>query len=60
MSEIQKYVSLMRLTQKGLTELTDSAQRRKVSEDRVAALDVIAIERVVGLYAAPDKGALGL
>ena len=37
MSEAQKYVSLMRLKQKGLAELTDSAKRRKVSEDRVAA-----------------------
>lgn len=34
----QTYVSLMRLTEKGLAELTDSAKRRKVSEDRVAAL----------------------
>jgi len=35
---LQRYVSLMRLTAKGLAELSDSAARRKVSEDRVAAL----------------------
>ena len=34
----QRYVSLMRLTAKGLAELSDSAARRKRSEDRVAAL----------------------
>lgn len=52
MSEIQKYVSLMRLTQKGLTELTDSAKRRKVSEDRVAALGgrSIAFYALLGAY----------
>ncbi|MGB3814598.1 MAG: GYD domain-containing protein [Shinella sp.] len=48
----QKYVSLMRLTQKGLTELTDSAKRRKVSEDRVAALGgrSIAFYALLGSY----------
>lgn len=52
MSEIQKYVSLMRLTQKGLDELTDSAKRRKVSEDRVAALGgrSIAFYALLGNY----------
>ncbi|MCO5151571.1 MULTISPECIES: GYD domain-containing protein [unclassified Shinella] len=55
MSEVhanQKYVSLMRLTQKGLTELTDSAKRRKVSEDRVAALGgrSIAFYALLGPY----------
>ncbi|CAN7539848.1 GYD domain-containing protein [Rhizobium sp. LjRoot98] len=52
MSEIRKYVSLMRLTQKGLTELTDSAKRRKVSEDRVAALGgrSIAFYALLGNY----------
>ena len=34
----QRYVSLMRLTAKGLAELSGSAARRKLSEDRVAAL----------------------
>jgi uncharacterized protein with GYD domain len=52
MSEVQKYVSLMRLTQKGLVELTDSAKRRKVSEDRVAALGgrSIAFYALLGTY----------
>ncbi|MCR6502374.1 GYD domain-containing protein [Shinella sp. CPCC 101442] len=52
MNETQKYVSLMRLTQKGLTELTDSAKRRKVSEDRVAALGgrSIAFYALLGTY----------
>lgn len=55
MSEVhtnRKYVSLMRLTQKGLTELTDSAKRRKVSEDRVAALGgrSIAFYALLGPY----------
>lgn len=52
MSEIRKYVSLMRLTQKGLIELTDSAKRRKVSEDRVAALGgrSIAFYALLGNY----------
>ncbi|WPE22915.1 GYD domain-containing protein [Shinella zoogloeoides] len=52
MSEIQKYVSLMRLTQKGLDELTDSARRRKVSEERVAALGgrSIAFYALLGNY----------
>lgn len=50
--DCQKYVSLMRLTQKGLTELTDSAKRRKVSEDRVAALGgrSIAFYALLGTY----------
>ena len=34
----QLYISLMRLTAKGLAELGDSVARRKVSEARVAAL----------------------
>lgn len=34
----QLYVSLMRLTAKGLSELAGSPARRKVSEERVAAL----------------------
>ncbi|MGD9478341.1 UNVERIFIED_ORG: GYD domain-containing protein (plasmid) [Roseateles sp. XES5] len=52
MSEAHKYVSLMRLTQKGLTELTDSAKRRKVSEDRVAELGgrSIAFYALLGIY----------
>jgi uncharacterized protein with GYD domain len=52
MSQTQKYVSLMRLTQKGLAELTDSARRRKVSEDRVAALGgrSIAFYALLGTY----------
>ncbi|MDH7792305.1 GYD domain-containing protein [Ochrobactrum sp. AN78] len=52
MSEVQKYVSLMRLTQKGLDELTHSGKRRKVSEDRVAALGgrSIAFYALLGAY----------
>lgn len=52
MSETQTYVSLMRLTQKGLAELTDSGKRRKVSEDRVAALGgrSIAFYALLGTY----------
>lgn len=48
----QKYVSLMRLTQKGLDELTDSVRRRKVSEERVAALGgrSIAFYTLLGPY----------
>ncbi|WP_412535228.1 GYD domain-containing protein [Mesorhizobium sp. BAC0120] len=34
----QKYVSLMKLTAKGLAELSGSVARRKLSEERVAAL----------------------
>lgn len=47
-----KYVSLMRLTPKGLAELPDSARRRKVSEDRVAALGgrSIAFYALLGPY----------
>lgn len=52
MSGQQTYVSLMRLTQKGLDELTDSARRRKVSEDRVASLGgrSIAFYALLGTY----------
>lgn len=48
----QTYVSLMRLTEKGLAELTDSAKRRKVSEERVAALGgrSIAFYALLGPY----------
>lgn len=48
----QRYISLMRLTAKGLAELSDSARRRKVSEDRVAALGgrSIAFYAVMGAY----------
>lgn len=48
----QKYISLMRLTQKGLAELADSARRREVSEDRVAALGgrSIAFYALLGAY----------
>lgn len=35
---MQRYISLMKLTAKGLAELADSGARRKVSEDRVASL----------------------
>ena len=47
-----KFVSLMKLTQKGLDDLTDSARRRKVSEDRVAAMGgrSIAFYAVLGQY----------
>lgn len=47
-----KFISLMKLTAKGLAELTDSAKRRKVSEDRVAALGgrSIAFYAVMGTY----------
>lgn len=52
MSGQQTYVSLMRLTQKGLNELTDSTQRRKVSEERVAALGgrSVAFYALLGSY----------
>jgi uncharacterized protein with GYD domain len=48
----QRYVSLMRLTAKGLAELSDSASRRKVSEDRVAALGgrSLAFYALLGAY----------
>ncbi|MCF1505947.1 GYD domain-containing protein [Afifella sp. H1R] len=48
----QRYVSLMRLTEKGLAELSDSVRRRKVSEERVAALGgrSIAFYAVMGPY----------
>lgn len=47
-----KYISLMKLTQKGLAELGDSAKRREVSEARVAALGgrSIAFYAVMGPY----------
>lgn len=46
------YISLMRLTQKGLAELGDSAKRREVSEARVAALGgrSLAFYAVMGPY----------
>ena len=49
---VQTYVSLMKLTAKGLAELGDSAKRRKVSEDRVAALGgrSIAFYALMGIY----------
>jgi uncharacterized protein with GYD domain len=49
---LQRYISLMRLTDKGLAELSGSANRRKVSEDRVAALGgrSIAFYAVMGGY----------
>lgn len=48
----QRYISLMRLTAKGLAELSDSASRRKTSEDRVAALGgrSISFYAVMGVY----------
>lgn len=48
----QRYVSLMRLTAKGLAELGDSADRRRISEERVAALGgrSIAFYAVLGTY----------
>ncbi|MBD9374085.1 GYD domain-containing protein [Rhizobium sp. ARZ01] len=50
--EPQTYVSLMKLTQKGLAELGDSAKRREISEARVAALGgrSIAFFAVMGPY----------
>jgi uncharacterized protein with GYD domain len=47
-----KYISLMKLTPKGLAELGDSARRREVSEARVAALGgrSIAFYAVMGQY----------
>ncbi|WP_295808806.1 GYD domain-containing protein [uncultured Nitratireductor sp.] len=47
-----KFISLMKLTQKGLDELTDSARRREVSEQRVAAVGgrSIAFYAVLGGY----------
>ncbi|QEN90432.1 GYD domain-containing protein [Labrys sp. KNU-23] len=48
----QRYISLMRLTAKGLAELADSAGRRQLSEERVAALGgrSIAFYAVLGAY----------
>lgn len=48
----QRYVSLMRLTAKGLAELSDSASRRRTSEERVAALGgrSIAFYALLGPY----------
>jgi uncharacterized protein with GYD domain len=47
-----KYISLMKLTQRGLDELGDSARRREVSEARVAALGgrSLAFYAVMGPY----------
>lgn len=47
-----KYISLMKLTQKGLSELADSSRRREVSEARVAALGgrSLAFYAVMGPY----------
>ncbi|MGO4619917.1 GYD domain-containing protein [Ensifer sp. 2YAB10] len=49
---MQRYISLMRLTSKGLAELSDSGARRKVSEDRVAALGgrSVAFYATLGAY----------
>jgi uncharacterized protein with GYD domain len=49
---VQRYVSLMRLTAKGLSELSGSAERRKISEDRVAALGgkSISFHATLGAY----------
>lgn len=48
----QKYISLMKLTPEGLADLSDSACRRRVSEERVAALGgrSIAFYAVMGAY----------
>ena len=48
----QHYVSLMKLTPKGLAELADSASRRRVSEERVAALGgrSVAFYATLGAY----------
>lgn len=47
-----KFISLMKLTQKGLDELADSARRREVSEQRVASVGgrSIAFYAVLGEY----------
>lgn len=47
-----KFISLMKLTQKGLDELGDSARRREVSERRVASLGgkSLAFYAVLGCY----------
>lgn len=46
------YISLMRLTDKGLAELAGSPDRRKISEERVAALGgkSIAFYATLGAY----------
>ena len=48
----QKYVSLMKLTEKGLRELADSPKRREGSEARVAAVGgrSLAFYAVMGAY----------
>ncbi|WP_245444987.1 GYD domain-containing protein [Pseudaminobacter soli (ex Li et al. 2025)] len=48
----QKYVSLMKLTEKGLLELADSPKRREISEARVAAVGgrSLAFYAVMGAY----------
>ncbi len=48
----QKYISLMKLTPTGLAELSDSARRRELSEERVAALGgrSIAFYAVMGAF----------
>lgn len=49
---MQTFVSLMKLTQKGLAELPDSPSRRKVSEARVAEAGgrSIAFYAMLGAY----------
>lgn len=51
-AKLQKYVSLMRLTAKGLAELAGSPDRRRLSEERVAALGgrSIAFYATLGSY----------
>jgi uncharacterized protein with GYD domain len=51
-SNTQWYVSLMRLTPKGLADLSDSASRRKLSEERVAMLGgrSVAFYATLGTY----------
>jgi uncharacterized protein with GYD domain len=51
-SPTMKYISLMRLTPKGLAELAESAKRREISEARVAALGgrSLAFYAVMGAY----------
>lgn len=50
--QCQRYVSLMRLTPKGLAELAGSPDRRRLSEERVAALGgrSIAFFATMGAY----------
>lgn len=49
---MQRYVSLMRLTDKGLSKLRDSEERRRISEERIAALGgrSLAFYMTVGRY----------